>query len=117
MYRQGDVLIAEAAIPEGASFVPRRQNRARFKEVRRGIVLAAGEATGHHHVVTGAGARLYEEGGRRFLHVPEAGAGVEHEEHDTLMLAPGDYEISGQREYDPPAEQTRRRASWRPVYD
>lgn len=116
MYRQGDVLIAEAPIPTTARFIPRRQNRARFDNVKRGIVLAAGEATGHHHVVTGAGARLFEEGGRRFLHVPEKGAGVVHEEHDTITLPAGDYEIRGQREYEPPAERASR-PSTRRVYD
>lgn len=99
MYRQGDVLIRPVEkIPTGLEEVPLDHGR---------VILAYGEATGHAHAVIGdvefLAADLQEMEGR-FLRV-EQEARVVHDEHDTVTLPPGDYEIARQREYQPEAPQ------------
>lgn len=99
-YRQGDVLIIPVAeLPEGTK---------RMRRGKRGVVLAEGEVTGHAHAILDRGASLYElvtaddvdEMRRRFLLVEQEVA-VTHEEHGTVTLPPGSYEIRIQREYSP----------------
>jgi hypothetical protein len=99
MYRQGDVLIRPVdRVPKGLKKVPLESGR---------VILAHGEATGHAHAVLGdvefLAADLQEMEGR-FLRV-EQEAQVVHDEHDTVTLPPGDYEIVRQREYQPEAPQ------------
>lgn len=96
MFRQGDILILPVkSVPQGLVEVPREAGR---------VVLAHGEATGHAHVVEGEEvlflAADLEELEGRFLRV-EAEAAVVHDEHDTIVLPPGDYEVRRQREYSP----------------
>ena len=100
--RQGDVLIREVRkIPAG------------FRPVKTDgrVVLALGEATGHAHAFNdsrvvyfredGAGAGLI---GRAFISVgPGAPAELRHEEHSTVMVPPGTYQVVRQREYSPEA--------------
>lgn len=99
MFRQGDVLI-----------VPVKEVPAEAKPIAHGrgrLVLAYGEATGHAHVVEGKAELLVadlEDLERRFLRV-KAEARVVHDEHDALILPPGDYEIRRQREYSPEANR------------
>lgn len=97
IYRQGDVLIARIErLPTGLESVPRESGR---------LVLAHGEATGHAHVVEGEAELLatdLEELEERFLRV-EREAQVVHDEHDPITLAPGDYSVRRQREYQPEA--------------
>jgi hypothetical protein len=93
MFRQGDVLIRPARdVPEGLKPVPLDEGR---------VILAYGEVTGHAHVVLGEVELLQsdvQEMERRFLRV-EAEATVVHDEHATVTLPPGDYEVVRQREY------------------
>src|SRR5262249_42227523 len=108
-YRQGDVLLVQVqVVPPEHEAVPREHGR---------IVLAHGEATGHAHAIRDPGAELVQERGslRRFL-VIRGGRPVNllHEEHSTLRVAPGLYEVRRQREFDPWRE---RRGSWRWVTD
>lgn len=95
LYRQGDVLIARIdEIPDGLHPVPMESGR---------VVLAHGEVTGHAHAVEGPVQFLaadVAELERAFLRV-EQEAQVVHEEHDTIVLPPGDYEVRRQREYAP----------------
>lgn len=96
MYRQGDVLIKEiAGIPLG----DRRKRKA-------GEILE-GEATGHIHRLAEedlAGAEVLEVGDGLFLSVSnEGGVSIVHDEHSTLTIPPGTYEIVRQREYSPEA--------------
>lgn len=97
MYRQGDVLIIPVQdIPDGAKPIARESGR---------LILAHGEATGHAHVVEGEATFLaadIEDLERRFLRVEEE-AEVVHDEHDAIVLPPGDYEVVRQREYAPEA--------------
>lgn len=99
IYRQGDVLIIETAakIPTDNP-VPRENGR---------VILAHGEVTGHSHAISNRRATLYRDdgtgaGGRRFLTVAAGGtADLKHEEHNTIPLPPGNYEIRIQSEYHP----------------
>jgi len=111
-YRQGDVLlIAVDAIPGRAVPVPRDQGE---------IVLAYGEVTGHRHAIAEPHAELLalpdQEIERRFLRIVGDKARLRHEEHDTITVPPGDYQVVRQREYVPPtpARSSRR---FRPVLD
>lgn len=108
MFRQGDVLLIEVkAIPKSAKDVTPKDR----------IVLAYGEVTGHAHAVypetierkplfgkatteTGLKAKLWDSGAERFLQVVEKTA-LKHEEHSAIDLAPGNYKVVRQREYDP----------------
>jgi len=100
--RQGDVLL----VP-----VEQVPAEARKHDARR-IVLAEGEVTGHHHVLEGD--KLEElllpgdiaEIEQRFVRVLDEAASLTHDEHSTLDVPPGDYEVRIQREYSP--EEVRR---------
>lgn len=95
MYRQGDVLIvATTNTPRDLKPVERDQGR---------VILAYGEVTGHAHAIVAPDVELFtigdlDEMAGRFLRV-EAEALLEHEEHDTIILPPGDYLVRRQREY------------------
>ena len=108
LIRQGDVLVSPIAkLPAGATLMPDQSLK---------VVLALGEVTGHHHriehepIAASAAAemvealiarcRLYEHKGDRFLVVDEPVA-LRHEEHATINLAPGVYEVPVQVEYTP----------------
>lgn len=99
MYRQGDVLVRSiAALPATATEVANIDR----------IVLAWGEVTGHAHAIAVNEARefTHTDAGnvvRRFLHVFDKGTSLHHEEHATIPLPPGFYEIVQQREYTPEA--------------
>jgi hypothetical protein len=93
MFRQGDVLIRPVQkIPKGLKKVPLENGR---------VILAHGEVTGHAHAVLGDVEFLaadLEDLEQRFLLV-ESEAQVVHDEHGTITLPPGGYEIVRQREY------------------
>jgi hypothetical protein len=103
--RQGDVLIvAVDRVPDDALPVTRDHGR---------VVLAYGEVTGHAHAIRAHGAALLERDAVRYLRV-DAPVELEHEEHATIELPPGDFKVVIQREYVP-AERPGR--SWRSVVD
>jgi len=111
-YRQGDVLlIAVDAIPGRAVPVPRDQGE---------VVLAYGEVTGHRHAITEPHAELLalpdEEIERRFLRIVGEQAQLTHQEHDSITLPPGSYQVVRQREYVPPGS-SRSSRRYRPVRD
>jgi hypothetical protein len=91
-------MIVPVSIPKGLKRVPLENGR---------VILAHGEVTGHAHAVVGEVELLAADLAdleSRFLRV-EAEAQVVHEEHSTITLAPGDYQVLRQREYqdDAPA--------------
>jgi hypothetical protein len=90
-YRHGDVGLVVSTIPAGA--VPTLKK-----------TLAYGEKTGHHHSVAEAdidGAMIFDCGEQMFLRVTaEGGISLTHQEHGTIQVAPGDYEVRIAREYD-----------------
>lgn len=112
LYRQGDVLIRRV------DKIPMRRQALPEDDSPRRIVLAHGEATGHAHVIEAkpSEARLRHkdavtdrwrrtlEPERTFLEVlSPTGVSLVHDEHATIELPPGEYEVSRQREYDPEA--------------
>lgn len=99
MIRQGDILI----VPTNEK--PRLKGRKYHKPVADlGLVVAEGEATGHHHKITTEGVKMFERNGTLYLDVPETGANLTHEEHATLKLTPGRHKVVRQREYVGPRE-------------
>ena len=97
LIRQGDILFVPMA-----DHISRLINTDRFyvrRERNQGIIVAAGEATGHHHRIRTKGARLYRNGTVVYLTVPKGGAELTHEEHETLELPEGVYRVDNQKEY------------------
>lgn len=88
--RQGDVLLAPVSkVPSGAIEIPPTDSRK--------VILALGEATGHHHRVDDVvrespRARLWEAAGERFLQVLTRSE-LAHEEHSAPLLEPGTYQL------------------------
>lgn len=97
IYRQGDVLIEQiAALP--AAVQERKPSKGR-------IILALGEATGHHHALEERDAADWwktEGTEEQFLDVKTA-TEVTHQEHAPIVLPPGSYRVHRQREYTPEA--------------
>lgn len=93
MFRQGDVLVVPVAeIPQAAQVVPRDKGR---------VILAYGEVTGHAHVVDAPEATLLTTTEQeRFLRLVTA-APLVHEEHATITLPAGNYQVIRQAEYEP----------------
>ena len=98
--RQGDVLVTRVArLPKGTGAVP--------EAVPGRHVLALGEATGHHHSVAVADAELLEsKAGEVFLRIMRA-TPLEHQEHAAILLEPGTYRVTRQREYAAPQIERR----------
>jgi hypothetical protein len=94
IYRQGDVLIIPVAeIPAG------------LKQTKR-VTLALGEVTGHHHSITDAHCKGFAEGIEalaEYLSVEGKSAELTHQEHSTISIAPGKYQVVRQVEYTPEA--------------
>lgn len=95
--RQGDVaLIAVKEIPDGATEAPAKGRK---------VILALGEATGHHHrfefLDVSQNVKLYTTaGGARYVHVTQP-AELLHEEHSTVNIPAGKYLLPQQVEYQP----------------
>lgn len=100
-YQQGDVLLYIAEIPTDCKPV---------QKTARGYVLAEGEATGHAHRIADptdlktksvGGVEMFRaEDGTLYMSVIEASPLI-HEEHGTIIVDPGTYEIGRVREVDP----------------
>jgi hypothetical protein len=93
-YRQGDVLLQEVSI-EVSSLSPRSTGPL--------VVLAIGEATGHHHSILRQDADDYTtDSGETIVSVKD-GAVFAHQEHTAIPLPIGTYKSIRQREYSPAA--------------
>lgn len=96
IYRQGDVLlVALHDAPAGTKPVPRD---------RRGLVLAEGEVTGHAHTIDAPDAELVTADQAVELYLLVHGTDLvelTHQEHSTILVPPGAYEVRRQREYHP----------------
>ena len=95
MLRQGDVLICSVkSIPKDATALPR---------TKRGVVLAEGEVTGHAHRIPSRSASLYRtETDARYMRVGgTAPVALNHEEHKTVEIPPGNYRVTIHAEYVP----------------
>ena len=93
LLRQGDVMVERVdAIPTGVTPV---------KRTKRGVVLAEGEVTGHAHRIPSRYAKLYRtEEDQRFMRVT-APVALNHEEHTTVKIPPGNYRVHIHAEYVP----------------
>lgn len=110
MYRQGDVLLVPCPRPlaDERELVKRKKGE--------GIILAEGEATGHHHRIKDRSVNEWLVGPhwsfssdkKRVITVGKNGATLTHEEHDPIKIEPGAYEIVRQREWAPPVASDRR---------
>lgn len=95
-YRQGDVLLVEAAKPSG------KGKAIKAEQGRK--VLAHGEVTGHAHALPKETAVVEFEGVVWVL--PEVAAPLTHEEHDTVTLSPDTVFIVGRQvEFSPKEER------------
>lgn len=96
--RQGDVLLIPIDAPTAVGCaVPRRNGL---------LILAEGEATGHHHAVECADAQLFETANKSddlLLTIEADGAILRHQEHAPIRLSPGWMLVRRQREYVPAA--------------
>ena len=64
------------------------------------FILAEGETTGHKHVITSPKMEIRQaDNGRYYIHLEEEGK-LTHEEHKTITIQPGDYEVINEREKD-----------------
>ena len=98
MYRHGDVLIIPTTKQDLSKLEP-------LSKPDEDIVLAEGEVTGHTHRIAAKWlATLYviHETQQRILKVQQE-ATLQHEEHNSIILPPGDYLVMQQREYTPEA--------------
>jgi hypothetical protein len=87
MHRQGDVLLVKVAdLPQ--SLVERKSD-----------ILVEGEATGHAHRLT-KGQVWQTHEGVLFLSAVK-GSKIVHEEHASIELEPGYWQVIRQREYSP----------------
>lgn len=98
MYRQGDVLIIPVkSIPKSVEKIEREGDR---------VVLAHGEVTGHAHAIKDKRAALFRDPklAAIFMHVSgDASVDLEHDEHSTIAIPPGNYQVIRQVEYTPEA--------------
>ena len=98
MYRQGDVLVIPVkAMPKGALEPVDREGGY--------AVLAHGEVTGHAHRIKSMDAALFRDPKLMavFMNVSGDTVALTHDEHDTIAIPPGCYEVRRQREYTPQA--------------
>ena len=97
--QHGDVILQEVnGLPSGVSQV----------KIKAGcIILAEGEATGHHHTITDEGCKLFELKGELYLEVTAPEVVVTHEEHKAIPIPTGIYKVGRVQEYDYFAEMAR----------
>ena len=91
IYRQGDVLLVPVEVAPDGKKVKARRGR---------LILALGEVTGHHHSVAVADAEMVEAAEKVYLSIMRETT-LDHQEHASITLAPGTYEVVRQREYQP----------------
>jgi hypothetical protein len=95
-FRQGDVFIFQ--VEEGS------QDTKKFNDVPN-FILAEGEVTGHKHNLMplegGSVAVKKVNDMQIFVEIKGKGAKVVHDEHETITLEPGLYQVKIQQEYDP----------------
>ena len=94
LYQQGDVLIKKVSEIKGTKL--------------NHLCLAEGELTGHAHIITKGKAELYEHNDTLFLKVNSESAEVTHQEHKTIILPKGNYQIDRVKEYDHFSEEAKR---------
>ena len=97
LHVQGDVALKPVAMPTGER-----------KESKTGKILAFGEVSGHHHIITGT-ADVFEVEGKTYVLANGDGASLEHltptkqkADHNPIMLERNTcYEVILQNNYNP----------------
>ena len=92
--RQGDVYLVKLnKMPnEKKEVVPPQGVRA---------ILAAGEATGHHHSVSARHAEMYRLATGMIILAVKKATMLQHQEHGEIEIPKGLYQVKRQREYTP----------------
>jgi hypothetical protein len=96
VFRQGDVLLTPTEYLRGTKLP--------------NLTLAEGELTGHAHRITQGDAELYQNDEILYLKVLSPSALLTHEEHQSIEIPRGDWQVRIQREYTPVKQ-------WRKVID
>lgn len=91
MIRHGDVMLKP--IPKPDRDIP-------TNDVFDAITLMEGEKTGHSHVLHGPRLTLHRHWGNVIVGAPEGGD-LRHQEHKTIAVPPGWYQVIRQRVYTP----------------
>ena len=103
-YRHGDLLLLKIAeIPDNIKN-GRMSIRKTPKAHKRGAILAEGEVTGHFHTIDVPVEEYYHyefKGGKISFFRIDSPAKLEHEEHGTILLEPGIYQVNFQKELQP----------------
>lgn len=93
-FRQGDVFVEKIDLLPGN--LEKQENKDK-------IILAWGEATGHHHAITCDNSESFVDcDGNLFLLLSEEKI-LTHQEHAPITLPPGNYKVKIQKEYEPEA--------------
>lgn len=94
--RQGDVMLifSGKSLPKGANLITKPEDTR--------VVLALGEVTGHAHQLSTKYASAYESEGKTFVQAKK-GATLNHEEHGTIPVVEGVWEVRRQMQYEPQA--------------
>jgi hypothetical protein len=99
MYRQGDVLLVPVKrLPVKAEPTTQASDK---------LILAYGEATGHHHSLPSTDASFIEFNEEVYVRL-HTKTYLSHQEHRAIYLPAGDYKIVRQREYVPGAVRQHR---------
>lgn len=94
LFRQGDVIIQRVREIPG--------ELKKQEPINGRIILAHGEATGHHHSIDADAADWWKNGEEQFVTVHQLTELV-HQEHAAIALKPGKYRFWRQVEYTPQA--------------
>lgn len=94
MYRQGDIYLK-----------PTNPKNHTPGEPQKRAILAEGEVTGHLHEVQGDHATLHGTSETTMLLEVKEPSELTHQEHATILIEPGWYEVVRQREYTPEGER------------
>jgi len=85
--RNGDVILTKVSEIKGKQVMKQEE------------ILAEGEVTGHFHRLQSKQMLVSEQDGQRFVELKEDGK-LTHQEHDTLIIPSGKYQVLIQREVD-----------------
>ncbi len=89
IYRNGDLV-----------FRPVRNMEGKIVNHNGSFILARGEVTNHCHRITAERMEIRQtEDGRFYLALESEGV-MTHEDHETITIAPGIYEVGHEREMD-----------------
>ena len=89
-FRQGDVLLIRVSHTKV-------DKKKRIKARNGKLILAEGEATGHHHSIPSSAGKMYALATGMALMIQRATT-LTHQEHSAIDLPPGEYFVTTQRQ-------------------